>query len=715
MGRIYRVVPEKTPARPMVRLDRLDTPGLVAALETTNGWQRDMVQQMLLWRGDRTAQAPLEKLARESQLPHARLHALCTLEGLGLLDVRLLQSALVDPHPGVRMAAIRLCEGFAGQGDESQLLPVLKKLTEDAEPTVRLQLACSLGAMNHADAAAILAMLARRAGDDPYQRAAVLSSLKSENLQTVLEQILMDSGAGQGIGQGEGLLPAVLTTAVAIGKRETVSRALESLASPRQGKWQGGQFVAVAAILEAVDRRRDNAAIDLDAAALAALRTLTAEAQRQAASADASDEARAAAARLLGRDPAQLKRDRETLLALLTPRHSTAVQIAAVNSLARSPNDDLPEMLLRDWNGHSPNLRAAILDLLMSREAWAGSLLDRIEQQNAPANLLDARRRQQLLTHKSEALRERASRLLESATASNRQEIVAKYLAAKTEPADAERGRTVYEKRCAVCHRLNDRGHAVGPDLAALAGKPIDALTVAILDPNRAIEDRYLDYVLVTEDGRSLSGILAAETGASVTLLGQESKATTVLRHEIDTLKATGKSLMPEGLEKDLSPQDIVDVIAYLRQHALPPKAFPGNQPETVRAEDSGALKLLATNARIYGPSLVFEEQYRNLGYWQSPDDRAVWTIDVRQPGKYRCVIDYASHVDMSGDRYAITIGDQTLGGIVRSTGDWDQYRTAEVGVVELKKGETQLEIRSAGPVKGAMIDLRGIWLYPAR
>ena len=74
-GRIWRVYPADKQPRPIPRLDQLDTAGLVAALDSPSGWQRDMAQMMLVWRSDKAAVEPLEKMAATSQRPLARLHA----------------------------------------------------------------------------------------------------------------------------------------------------------------------------------------------------------------------------------------------------------------------------------------------------------------------------------------------------------------------------------------------------------------------------------------------------------------------------------------------------------------------------------------------------------------------------------------------------------------------------------------------------------------
>jgi putative heme-binding domain-containing protein len=257
-------------------------------------------------------------------------------------------------------------------------------------------------------------------------------------------------------------------------------------------------------------------------------------------------------------------------------------------------------------------------------------------------------------------------------------------------------------------------GHDVGPDLAALADKPADYFLVAILDPNRAVEPRYISYLVDLKSGRQLTGMLASETGTSITLVGPDGKARTVLRSRVERLVSTGKSLMPEGLEKDLSPRDLADLIAWLRS-ARKPKSFPGNRPALVKPDSEGVLKLLASNAEVYGPSLVLEKQYGNLGYWTSADDRAVWQVEVPRAGKYVVWLEYACDPGAAGNAFALEAGEAKVTGKVAGTGRWDVYKRARVGVLALGPGRQQVVMRAAGPLKGALIDLKGIELVPAR
>ena len=159
----------------------------------------------------------------------------------------------------------------------------------------------------------------------------------------------------------------------------------------------------------------------------------------------------------------------------------------------------------------------------------------------------------------------------------------------------------------------------------------------------------------------------------------------------------------------------MADVIAYVAAIGPPPKAFPGNQPKLVRPAANGSLTLRAADARIYGPKIVFEPQYKNLGWWQSDQDRAVWSIELAKAGKYEVTLDYACHNSNAGNRFVLSVGEAKLTGKVAGTGTWDNYQQVKIGQIELPAGASPLTVRSVGEVRSAMIDLRTIVLKPVR
>jgi putative heme-binding domain-containing protein len=107
----------------------------------------------------------------------------------------------------------------------------------------------------------------------------------------------------------------------------------------------------------------------------------------------------------------------------------------------------------------------------------------------------------------------------------------------------------------------------VGPDLNALTDKSSQAMLIAILDPNAAVESKYTYYTVDTRDGRTLTGIISEETSASVRVLQANGITETVRRVDIKEMKSSKLSMMPEGLEMGLSTQDLADLIKYIQSN----------------------------------------------------------------------------------------------------------------------------------------------------
>ena len=127
-------------------------------------------------------------------------------------------------------------------------------------------------------------------------------------------------------------------------------------------------------------------------------------------------------------------------------------------------------------------------------------------------------------------------------------------------------GREVFRKKCSLCHQAGDLGTQVAPNLASVKNKSAADLLISILDPNREAQPNFNVYTVITLQGKVLTGIIASETATSITLKRAEGKQDVVLRSNIDELISSGVSLMPVGLEKELSKQDLADVIAFIKQ-----------------------------------------------------------------------------------------------------------------------------------------------------
>lgn len=702
LGRIYRVYPRDDRPRPIERLDTLDTAGLVAALDSPNGPKRDLAQALLLWRGDKSARGTLARLARSAARPQTRMQALCTLDGLHALDDDALLAALADAHAGVRRHAIRLAEPRLS--DSAEVLHAALHLAEDADPQVQLQLAYAQGASDSPQAASTLAALLVKHRADAYLFAAAMSSLGKRNFANVADAVIAISKHDDDVNAVIGSLSQL---AASLDERDVLDRLWSAVAQPREGHFAAWQFNALAGLLDVFDRRqamRENRA-HVEQAATEMFR----DARVVFAEESAGDSLRLAAARLLGRETAHKDEDVALLAERLSPRSSATLQAGVVAALGKLNRPRGNAELLDRWSSYTPDLRSSVLDLALGRPALLKQLLERLDKQTIAPGSIDAARRQRLLEHRDESVRQAADKIFAGAADANRDQVVHEYLR-QVATGDRERGKASFAKRCAACHRLDGVGHVVGPDLAAITNKSLEFFLISILDPNRVVDGRYQRYQAVAEDGRSFLGLLSAETAVSVTLVEQEGRQHVLLRNELEELAATGKSLMPEGLEKDIPPAEMSDLLAYL-QPGPAYKQFEGNAPRTIRPGGDGSLVLRAADCEIYGGEMVFEPQFGNLGYWHGADDRAVWTVELDAPGRYDVYMDAACDSSSSGNAFVLESSGETLAGNIASTGAWSAYRIAKQGTLALAKGPQRLTLRPKGRPTQALVDLRALIL----
>ncbi|HVJ82750.1 MAG TPA: dehydrogenase, partial [Planctomycetia bacterium] len=217
-----------------------------------------------------------------------------------------------------------------------------------------------------------------------------------------------------------------------------------------------------------------------------------------------------------------------------------------------------------------PAMQAAAIDFLFRRPQTQTIALDAIEAGRIPASAVGLERRDMMINFGPDGpIKTRAAKIFGKA-AGDRGAVIEKYKNALATKGDSGAGRLHFRKLCVTCHRLEGVGANVGPELADVRQRPSEALLSDLLDPNRAVEPRFASYVASDEEGKLTTGLLAAETATAIVLRKADGKDETIPRAGLVALKTTGRSLMPEGLEKDLTPRQVADLIAYLK--ALPAK-----------------------------------------------------------------------------------------------------------------------------------------------
>lgn len=590
MGRIYRIVPQSAPPvrAPRVALSSVSTAELVGLLEHPNGWWRLTAQRLILERQDRAATPRLALMTERGKTPQARLHALYGLEGLDALDAATVRRRLADPEPGVREHAVRLAERFPDLGG------AVAAVTEDPSLKVRLQVALSLGEFlarpgDHQPFLDALARLAAGHGSDRWFRTAILSSVPESSvglLEAVvrgrrffgeptadrarfLSDLVSVVGARRDTAEVSRLVSALGSTPALAAEPWQIA-ALEGLA--RGLRLAGAARLRIGPAQAVIERRLSSPSEKVQMAARSVarhleLRTFLELARREALDPGLAPAKRQAAiAALAGGSLAEV---RGLFEQLLDREKNPELLRTAIRALGSFEDPAAPELLVSRFEGFGPAARTAVLDALLDRQSSIPPALAAVEAGRIDASALDLPRREKLLQNPDGDVAARARKLF-GAAGGDRQRVVDAHRAALDQPGDAARGREVFERDCAVCH-LSRRGRRIGPDLSGVSSRTRAQLLEDILDPSRAIQPSYTNYLVTTRDGRLLDGLIVAETPGTLTLRRSEGEDEVLLRPDITAIRASSVSLMPDGFEESLSKPELADLIAFLQAANLSP------------------------------------------------------------------------------------------------------------------------------------------------
>src|SRR5262249_11057210 len=148
-----------------------------------------------------------------------------------------------------------------------------------------------------------------------------------------------------------------------------------------------------------------------------------------------------------------------------------------------------------------------------------------------------------------------------------REALTAKYKAILTaeslKKADVTKGRAVFAKNCASCHKLNGEGAAIGPELTGSQRNNLDYILENVIDPSAVVAREYTVTNLDLKNGRTVSGIIAEETERALTVQTPNERLI-IAKSDIETRTPTNVSMMPEGLFDKLAEDELRDLVAYL-------------------------------------------------------------------------------------------------------------------------------------------------------
>jgi putative membrane-bound dehydrogenase-like protein len=601
-GRIYRIVYKGATPSPRPSLQGADAARLVAALRNDTMQWRLHAQRLLVERGQKDVVPALVALAADRSvdaigLNPAVLHALWTLHGLSALDgtnseaTAAAVAALQHPSAGVRQNAVQvlprntalaaailragLLHDSSAQVRLAALLALAEAPTSPEAAQAVLETIRTPGALRDrwlADATTCAAA----AHAEPFL-AAVLSPEGGSSLPTGW-QTLVERIAEHCARKAPGVDVHALLAKLATGPEPVASAVLTGLSrgwlrgsgpslSPEEGQSLAKLFTRLSPqgqgqLVELASRWGsdvlDKQSATITASCLARVR------DERATDADRSH----AAAQLvsLRRSDAAVV---SQLLELLTPRTSPQLARGLLDAVALSEAGTTGPALVALLPSLTPEVRTAALHVLLGRADWTSALLDAAAAEKVTLTDLSLDQRQSLLAYPRRGIAMRARRLLSRSAGlpnPDRQKVVDEMLPLCEQKGDAVAGKAIFTKHCAVCHTHNGEGGKVGPDLTGMAVHPKSHLLIDILDPSRSVEGNYRQYMVTTRQGKVLSGLLASETRTSVELLDAQAQRHTILREDIDELQASGKSIMPEGFEKQLTKNDVANLLEFLCQ-----------------------------------------------------------------------------------------------------------------------------------------------------
>jgi putative heme-binding domain-containing protein len=559
-GRLYRVLPDGFQQPKLPKLSAATVAELVVLLDHPNSWQRETASRLLYERHDKTAIPYLEQLAKSAKTPQGKMHVLYALAGLNALEERQILVALNDEHPQVRRHGIRLSE--LGTMKAPAVQKRLLELVNDPQVEVRYQLAFTLGDVRAPESAHALAALMKRDSGNEWMEWAVLSSV-SENAGEVFSLLAADKEFAQET-KGQAFLQELATLIGRSGKQDDVAhvlRSIEKLSALSQSRATSIVQSLVAGLSKSQSKLKGTISSDTKAGEL--IGSLIEKSRKLAGDAKAPIKDRAEAIRTLALS--DFPTEKEHLVSLLDYQQPKAVQSAVVAALGQFNDPEVAQILLAPWSRYSPDLRGEALGVLLTRPAWTLSLLDAATKGTIPQSHLSLAQLNLLAESRDQTIQAIARKLLESRNVGGRKEVVQSYQKALELAGDLTKGRQIFQKNCSQCHRLENEGREIGPNLAAMKNRGAEAILLNVLDPNRELNPEFTEYIVATTQGQVFSGLIASETATSITLKQAENKPDlVVLRVDIEELKNSGRSLMPEGMEKTIDPQAMADLIAYL-------------------------------------------------------------------------------------------------------------------------------------------------------
>lgn len=612
-GRIYKIGAQPAKKAQPVDVTKLSTDEIVDLLEHKNQWFSDRARLELARRREPHANERLRQMALQTDNNQRALQGIWALNAVGALNDEILQSLLDHPYPYARFWAVRLI------GDKKSAAPdVFDSLVELAmredSAVVRSQLAATAKRLPATQAIPVVEALLRHSPNDTDPRVPwliwwAIESKATSDAEYLVSRFATDEMwsnpaarenclrlirrfAAAGTSECYDACFAMLASAPpdqALAVRQSLRQGLSERAVDFPEIGQGTLFEAQAAgdtespatavrnygpvsgrlrkHIEEVWRQQSADDLNLELALRSGIQDATESLSTTAFDSAIEPERRI---KLL-----QLFREYKPsnaapqLAALVLGNEPDAVRLAALDVLAGYEDSGMTQQLLAAYPTLSISLQSRIRDMLVARPASTLALLQSVEAGAITSTdvAVDQLRRAALHGHEEiDALVRKHWGNIGPGTAEEKLATMRRYnndLRAGT--GDASRGKELFAKHCGNCHQLHSVGNKVGPDLTTANRLDLAALLANIVDPSAVIRREYLSYVVSTTSGRVISGLMADQNAATVTILDANNDRIRIPRNEIDSFEESNVSLMPERILDELTPQQLRDLFTYIQ------------------------------------------------------------------------------------------------------------------------------------------------------
>jgi putative heme-binding domain-containing protein len=266
------------------------------------------------------------------------------------------------------------------------------------------------------------------------------------------------------------------------------------------------------------------------------------------------------------RDPRLL--DSVARVLALPPGEDEEFHAHVLSTIGRLSEPEVARVVLEAYGDLPPGLKARAIDLLTQRALWARSLVAAVAAKRIPMTALNLTQLRKLQQGKDPAVAEQIKALWGTVRGGRNpeREHVAGQISrlVRATPGDPVAGQSVFKKLCAECHKIYGEGQDVGPEITSNGRNDFEQLISNIFDPSLVIGPGFQATTVATSEGRVLTGLLVEDGRERVVLKLQGGKVETIARDQLEEMKTSPVSLMPEEIERQLSPQEIVDLCAFL-------------------------------------------------------------------------------------------------------------------------------------------------------